>query len=346
MRIAILSYPMLFQAQGGLQIQIAESISALKRRSVDAALINPNIDQLVNFDLIHVFSAINGNHRIIEQAKAFGLPAVCSPLIQPHWTTSLGRRSRALETLVGKLTGWEVKTEYRQIASCLSNSDALLALGETEKASIVNAFGIAPDRIRIVPNGIPGRFFAATPDLAHERLASAQAFILCVAKISPHKNQLALARATAASKLKLVIAGECLPAYKAYLDELLAFDHVTYLGKLSYDDPLLPSLYAAARVFCLPSHSEVMPLCVMEALAAGTPAVMTQHHCMDLSTMRAVVTEVSPTDELAIEKAVRAFVAHVPSAEDCRAAVASFTWDSVAEKIHQTYEEVLNRPST
>lgn len=334
---------MLFQTQGGLQIQMLESIAALKRRKVEARLCDPNVEHLSSFDVIHVFSAINGNQRIVEHARAFGIPVVCSPLIRPHWTRSLGRRGRLLERLAGRLTNWEIKSEYRHIESCLQNSDMLIALGEIERKSIVEAFGIGAERVLVVPNGIPERFFSAGSVLAHAHLNGDQGFLLCVATIDAHKNQLGLARATEKTGHRLVLVGECLPANRPYLDSLTAFPHVAYLGKLDYDAPLLASLYAAASIFCLTSHSEVMPLCVLEALATGTPVVMTKNHCMDLKGTSGLIHEVDPYNESDITQALLTLSASIPDPQRCRDAVRRYSWDAVAEQLGRVYTQVVKR---
>ncbi|WP_218155108.1 glycosyltransferase family 4 protein [Nitrosospira multiformis] len=338
----MLSSPMLFQTQGGLQIQILESVSALQQRGVDAQLINPNVQHLTEFDVIHVFSVINGNQRIAEHAKAFGLPVVTSPLIRSHWNRSLGAKARLLERAVGRLTRWSIKTEYREIDSCLQHSDILIALGETEKASIVDAFLIEPEKIRVVPNGIPDRFFCADPTAARVCLRSDEGFVLNIASINPHKNQLTLARATARAKRRLVLAGECLLSEQSYLEQILAFPHVTYVGKLRYDDPLLPSLYAAADVFCLPSQSEVMPLATLESLAAGTPVVTTRHHCMNLSGMRDFIEEVEPNNEMAILDSIELISNRDIDHMDCQTSVKRYSWNSVAQMLHEAYTEALD----
>lgn len=342
MRVAVLSSPMLFQAQGGLQIQILETNAALQRRGVDARLIDPNVEHLKSFDLVHVYSVINGNHRIAEYGKTFGLPVVTSPLIRPHWNRSLGKRARLMERVVGRLTHWDVKTEYRQIESCLSNSDILIALGEIERRSMVDAFKIDPKRIRVIPNGIPKRFFDASPTLAMERLEGKNGFVLCVAAINPHKNQLGLVQALAGTNRHVVLAGECLPSEEPYLQQIQSYPHVTYLGKLDYDDPLLASAYAAAGVFCLPSQSEVMPLSILESLATGTPVVTTQNHSMDMKGLAGLVREVNPNDLTEIRSMIEAMLNAPPSREKCCAAVRDLTWDAVAEAVHQCYLDAMN----
>lgn len=339
MRVAILSYPMLFQRQGGLQIQILETISALNEIGIQAELIDPNHDKLADYDLVHVFSAINGNYRIVEAAKDVGKPVVISPLVRPDWTRFSGSRERFLDKLVGKLTGWHIQTGYREIKYCLRASDALVALGDIEKQSIIDAFLIEPEKIHVIPNGIPQRFFDATPDLFIHTYGIEPGFVLCVAAINSHKNQLALAEALKDSDQKLVLIGSCLESSKAYLAKIQAFPHVIYLGAMDYSDPLLASAYAAAGVFCLPSMSEVMPLSVLEALAAGIPVVMTKNHCMDINGLRHVVDEVEPNDQSAIRQAV---LKKFADSAECRAGVSALSWNKVAADLALIYRRVLS----
>lgn len=347
MRIAILSYPMLFQRQGGLQIQIKETIEALNQLDdIQADLINSLQDQLADYDLVHVFSAINGNYRIVEAAKDVGKPIVISPLIQPDWSRFTGIRERFLDRCVGKLTGWHIHTSYREIEYCLQTSDAIVALGQIEKNSITEAFLIAEEKISVIPNGIPQRFFQATPDLFNEKYSIDPGFVLCVAAINSHKNQLTLVEALKDTGNKVVLIGSCLESSKAYLDQILAYPDVVYLGSLAYDDPLLTSAYAAAGVFCLPSLSEVMPLSILEALAAGTPAVMTRNHCMDVSAMQGVVREIEPNDQAAIRQAIHCVLENPVSADSCRGSVAELSWGSVAVDLAVIYRRVLStRPA-
>lgn len=342
-RVAVLSYPMLFQNQGGLQVQVLETVGALQRLGVDARIIDPSRDKLADFDLVHIFSAINGNHRIAEQAKAIGKPVITSPLIQPHWTRALGRKAHWLESLVGRLTHWEVKTEYRHIRSCLENSDKLVALGSLESRCIIEAFDIPPTRIEIIPNGIPERFFTADLQLFQSSTGIAPGFVLCAASINPYKNQAGLVSALKDLDIRIVLIGPCLEANRRYLDSMTAQPNVTYLGSLAHDDPLLAAAYAAAGLFCLPSQSEVMPLSVMESLAAGTPVVMTRHHGMDLGGFKHLVQEVSPSDGAAIRAAVEHFLKNPPESAACQAAVQHLTWDAVGTALLTCYNQLMQQ---
>lgn len=337
MNVAVLSYPMLFQALGGLQVQVLETIAALQRQGCNARLIDPMRERLDSFDLVHVYAVINGNHRIVERARSMGVPVVLSPLVRPYWTRRLARRADLVDRVMGRATAWTVGTEYRQILSGLQAADRCVALGTAEKIALQQAFGIAAERIDVVPNGIPARFFKADPAPFLRAHGLQPGFVLCVAAINPHKNQLGLANALRGSGHTLVLVGECPADQQDYLQQLLALPHVRHVGALAYDDPLLPSAYAAAGVMALVSQSEVMPLSVLESLAAGRPAVMTRHHCMDMNGLQAVVVEVEPEDEKAINAAVTQMLTRAASAEDCRTRVRHLTWDAVAAELIETY---------
>lgn len=341
MRVAALSYPMLTQVQGGLEIQILESMAALRSLGCEIELIDPLRQRMADFDLVHVFAAGGGNHHSVQFARLVERPVVLSPLLQSCWTRTLGRRARFIDRVMGRVTRWEVSTEYRDVHSALTKADRLVALGPQEKASIVDAFDIDPQRVTVIPNGIPPRFFGASPEPFVRRFGLEPGFALCVASIDGHKNQLGLARALASIRCPLVLVGQCNGPNRAYLEEVLKIPGTLHVGSLRYDDPLLASAYAAAGVFVLASRSEVMPLVTLEALAAGTPVVMTRHHGMDTSSLRHVLTEVDPSSAQEIAAAVATRLRTPPGAGQCAAAVSHLTWDAVARSLLGVYEDVL-----
>lgn len=340
LKIGTLSYPLLFQTIGGLQIQVLETIDAVCRAGHAMRLIDPARERFVDFDLLHVFSVAAGNHTIVGQASWLDVPVVLSPLVS-RWTPSLARRARLIDRLAGRLTGWELTTNYRWMHAGLHTADHCVALGERERQMILDAFDVPPARVSVVPNGIPGRFFQPDPTAALAHFGLEPGYVLCVASVDTHKNQLGLARALQGSGRELVLVGECMPANRAYLDQVLAVPGTRHLGSLPHDDPLLPGLMAAASVSCLTSWSEVMPLAILESMAAGTPAVVTQHHGMDVGTMQGVLREVNPRAPREIAEAVAALTTRPPTAEQCRAAVAHLSWDQVAAQLCAVYANVL-----
>jgi len=341
MRIAAISYPALFQAIGGLQIQMLETIDAVCRAGHDMVLIDPARDKFSDFDLVHVFACVHGNYTVVRRAQDLGVPVVVSPLVRSYWTRTLGLKARWLDRLLGRLTGWNVATEYSQMWRCLHWAEHCASLGPLETTALQQAFQVPADKITEVPNGISQRFFSATPDAAMAHYGLKPGYVLCVGSINPHKNQLGLARALQGSGLQLVLAGQCLTADEGYLKDVLALPHTSHLGTLRYDDPLLPSLYAGAGAMALVSQSEVMPLVVLESLAAGVPAVMTRNHGMSTQGMSASLTEVDPNDATAIRAAIDRLLTNPPGAARCREAVKHLSWDEVASQLVAIYRQAV-----
>lgn len=346
MRVGILSYPMLFQRDGGLQVQVRETLAALNRlqdhaqRSLEVQLVDANHERLADFDVLHVFSASNGNYRIVETARELGVPVVLSPLLPPSWDRASAWRARLADRLAGRLTEWMVQTSYAQTRRALQLADVVIALGEAERDAIVHGFDLPATSIRVLPNGINPHFFTANGDLFLRETGIAGPFVLVVGSISPYKNQLGLAQALAGAGVPVVLIGAAPREQQAYLQQLLDLPHVSWLGALDHADPLLASAYHAAAVAALPSQGEVFPLSVLEALAAGTPVVMTAHSALDLPDSAFALRKVRWDDGPAQRQAVLQLLALAPERLRVRALVERFTWERVAAQIADCYVQL------
>ena len=346
MRVGILSYPMLFQRDGGLQVQVRETLAALNRlqdhaqRSLEVQLVDANHERLADFDVLHVFSASNGNYRIVETARELGVPVVLSPLLPPSWDRASAWRARLADRLAGRLTEWMVQTSYAQTRRALQLANVVIALGEAERDAIVHGFDLPATSIRVLPNGINPHFFTANGDLFLRETGIAGPFVLVVGSISPYKNQLGLAQALAGAGVPVVLIGAAPREQQAYLQQLLDLPHVSWLGALDHADPLLASAYHAAAVAALPSQGEVFPLSVLEALAAGTPVVMTAHSALDLPDSAFALRKVRWDDGPAQRQAVLQLLALAPERLRVRALVERFTWERVAAQIADCYVQL------
>ncbi len=345
MRVGVMSYPMLFQRHGGLQVQVAETIRALVAAGHEARLVDAAPAGRADFDLVHVFGSMNGNHRLVAAAKRAGFPVVLSALVAPSWSAAAGWRARLAGRLAGAINSAPVDNTYAHIRSALRHADQLIALGAAEKDAIVRGFRIAPAKVRLVPNGIGAGFFDADPAPFRAAYGIQGRFALCVGAVSPYKNQLGLARALAGlqSPLPLVLIGPSEPAAADYLRQVRGMPGVRWLGALGHDDPLLASAYAAAAVLALPSRGEVFPLAVIEALAAGTPAVLTAESALALPDSAFALKTVRWDDPAAIAAAVAALLERPPPRAAVSALVRELSWPRVASQIGACYEACHGR---
>jgi glycosyltransferase involved in cell wall biosynthesis len=348
MRVGILSYPLLFQREGGLQVQVRETMAALNRlghvdgRCLQVELADPNRNRLDEYDVIHVFAAINGNHRVVEAAHEMGVPVVLSPLVSPGWNRASGMRARVVDRLAGRFTAWNVQTSYAQMKSALQLAQLVIALGEAERAAITDGFLVDPAKIRVLPNGIAPQFFHADPELFRQRSGIGSPFVLMVGSISPYKNQLGLVQALAGCGLPVVLIGHAAREYELYMKSVLSAPHARWLGELQHGDPLLASAYAAASVVALPSQGEVMPMSVLESLAAGTPVVLTKEHALSLPDSAFALKEVAWDHGAAQREAVLQLMSARPERAAVRALVAHYSWQRVATQIAACYAELAS----
>lgn len=342
MRVAILSYPMLFQTSGGIKMKIGRTIDALAKRGVEARLIDPVREKLTDYDLVHVFASHQGNFRIVEHAKAAGLPVVVSSILNPPYSKWDGLKARLLSRLVGRLTKWEIHTTYQQIHACLDKADHVVVLGKAEEEMVREAYKIDPAKVSIVRNGVGEEFFDTPPDAFRQAYAIPEPFVLHTGLLGDVKNQLGLIRALKGEKVPILMLGYSDDSTRPYLEECLreGGEYVHYLGELPHG-PLLASAYAACSVVAIPSRHEGMPNSILEGLASDKPVVMTTNHTMDMDLPEECVRQVDSYDPAAIRKNVLDLLANPPARGRCRQVVESLSWPKVAEQLHGIYQSLL-----
>ncbi|HEX8069193.1 MAG TPA: glycosyltransferase family 1 protein [Pyrinomonadaceae bacterium] len=156
---------------------------------------------------------------------------------------------------------------------------------ESTRRDIADTYGIAPERINVVPLAAAAHFAPAAPaevERVRRRYNIADAYVLAVGSIQPRKNLARLVRAYSAlrrarphDKLpKLVLVGK-----KAWLyDETLRAiaecgltEDVLLTGYVPEAD--LPALYTGALCFAYPSYFEGFGLPPLEAMRCGTPVI-------------------------------------------------------------------------
>jgi glycosyltransferase involved in cell wall biosynthesis len=140
----------------------------------------------------------------------------------------------------------------------------------------LNIWRLPANRVRHIPNGIDLARFAAAADPVPVPAGSGPV-IGTVAALRPEKNIGRLLRAFAKVREKtdcrLVIAGDGpeRAALEALARQLLPGGSYLFTGHID----AVERVYVALDIFALPSDTEQMPTSLMEAMAAGLPAVAT-----------------------------------------------------------------------
>jgi glycosyltransferase involved in cell wall biosynthesis len=348
MHIGILSYPLLFQREAAVQLQIRETIRALNAlrqlRGVELTveLVDPCATTLDGFDLMHAFSAGGGNYRIIEAAAAQAIPIVLSPLISSGWDRACGEHARRADQGRSGQSSWQMQSSYAQTRHALQLAGMVVVMGASEQAAIEEGFLIDGAKVRVAPNGVSPSLFEADGELFRQRTGMRGGFVLMSGPISPYQNQLGMAQALSQLALPFVLLGEARERDQDYLRQVRAVRGVTCLGGLKHDGRMLASAYAAASVVVLPGQGDACARTVFDALAAGTPVVMNGPSPADIAGGEFALQQVHWDDKLAQQKAVMALLANPPSRAAVRALVRPFTWQRAAAQIAGCYVELAS----
>jgi glycosyltransferase involved in cell wall biosynthesis len=178
---------------------------------------------------------------------------------------------------------WRSRLRLRYAdAIAMRRATVVATVSETSRADIVRRWPACAGRTLVVGEGIESRFFAGVSTLDAQRLRQRyelpRTFVLYVGGFEPRKDVTTLINAVAACQLTnvgLVLAGSMgtwredmvrAVSTAGLTDRVRALDFV--------DDDDLPSLYATASCLVCPSRYEGFGLPVIEAMAAGTPAIV------------------------------------------------------------------------
>lgn len=318
MHIGIVSDAMLFQREHALQVQIRETLRALaalrpcRNGTLSVLFFEGDPETMASCDALHVFAAGGNGRRAIAMAAALRVPLVFSPLAP-----------------AGALCD-------RPLLDAFAQAALIVASGKCEARSIA-ASGVDGARIRLLGNGVGIPQFDANGDLFRQRTGLHRPFVLLGGPLAAHHQQLALARTVAAQGVGVVVLGEARDP--AYLRDIQALPGVTCVGALGHDAQMLRSACAAASVVVLPGQGDASARTALDALAAGTPVVLSAASPLDVPDDGAVLCQVAPGDAGGRARAVRQLLAQPPSRERVRAAVRPFTWERAALQLAACYAQ-------
>jgi glycosyltransferase involved in cell wall biosynthesis len=147
-------------------------------------------------------------------------------------------------------------------------------------ADILRRSGVAAEKVALIPNGVDlERFQSAGPKLRTENGFGDNPVVGFVGRLVPDKGGALLVRAAQQvlamrpnATFVLVGEGPAHEEWKALAGELGINDQVIFAGVR--DD--MPEVYASFDMVVLPSLIEALPMCLLEAMAAGRPVIATR----------------------------------------------------------------------
>ena len=276
-------------------------------------------------------------------AQAAGVPLVTTihhPLTVDRRASFI--RDNSLREAVGTMKFYPIGMQ----AFVARRLDRVLTSSEASAAQIVRDFGVNPERVTNVWNGIDTDLFCPDPNVQRKTNE-----ILCVGRANdPNKGIRtlleALARMPDTTRLSLVdMDGADNPAFQ-WARELGVANRFTVLGRIS--TPALVQEYRRATLVIVPSRYEGFGLPAVEAMACGTPVIAS-----DAGALTEVIhiTEggilVPRDDATALAKAAATLLEQPElrarlGSQGRRRVVSKLSWPRIAQATAQVYAEVLS----
>ncbi len=236
------------------------------------------------------------------------------------------------------------------VPSSLRRADRVIAVSSNTAMDTEDLFGVPASRITVVPHGVSAGLRPMSGDEvadARERLHLPERFILFVGTIEPRKNLLTLLDAWAMMRDRpdLVIVGGWGWNYGPIRERISRLgERVHHLDGL--EPAQLPAVYNLARVLAHPAWYEGFGLPPLEAMACGTPVVVS-----DTSSLPEVVGDaglvVAAGDADAWRKALERILADQDFAAELRRKgilrAAEFSWNRSAAMTWEVIDEAVRR---
>jgi glycosyltransferase involved in cell wall biosynthesis len=227
-------------------------------------------------------------------------------------------------------------------------ADRVVTCSSVSRGRIAQRYGVGLDAIDVAPYGVDQSVFRPDGPVATELVRAAggneRPYVLFVGSVLPRKN-LPLLRSVMAempTHQLVVVASPCLdPESPALLQAAtLPIDGRPVPNLAGSATDTLAAVMRGADVLCLPSLSEGFGLPVVEAMACGTPVVVS-----DRGSLPEVVGNggviVAPTREQLLGGLRRAIDNRAAVSRRALERAKSFTWDRTAAHVRESISRTL-----
>jgi glycosyltransferase involved in cell wall biosynthesis len=244
---------------------------------------------------------------------------------------------------------------YGQVEAAVERADHIIAVSESTKNDLVKLLGAPRNKITVVYEAADPLY---RPMTRSEALASMRStfplpeeFILFVSTIEPRKNIATLLRAyrrlldSYKVSAGLVLAGATGWLADQIFETVEQLDlqrHVTFLGRVQNGD--LVYLYNLARCLAHPAYYEGFGLTPLEAMACGTPVVVSNVSSLpEVVGDAALLIDPNNDEELAValHRVLTDETLRASLREKGLARARTFSWERTAEETLAVYQRTF-----
>jgi glycosyltransferase involved in cell wall biosynthesis len=331
----VLNCPVPFMlAHGGAQIQIQRTKAALEQIGVETEYLRW-WDETQTADLLHQVATLP--EFLLDLARGKGWKVVNTVL----FTETCNRSRRSL--LLRKMCIRGMATLPLPIALRSSLHwrtfpmvDQMIIGLQAERDLLQDVYGVAPEKISVVPLGLTETFLKAGPAVRTEE------HLICTGRITESKNSLELAGLACAAKVPILFVGKPGNPNSPYWLEFRALIDGKYVKHRDYvsSEAAIADLLRKARGYVLMSEYENWCLAAHEAAACGLPLLLPdQRWSRERFGNQATYWPRTRNDTAALA-ALQSFSEQCPKLPPPK--VELYSWIEVAERLKDVYSRMLS----
>lgn len=227
-----------------------------------------------------------------------------------------------------------------------ARAGVIVTASEFSKSELIKHCRIPADKIQVVPLGCEHMQGVVSDASVHDRLGIAPGrYVLAVSSHNPSKNFANLARAFERLRdadYEIVIAGASNARVFGRTPELPRSDRVKLAGYVS--DEQLKALYEGASCFVYPSLYEGFGLPPLEAMACGTPVVVSAAASLpEVCRDAALYCDPHRPDDIArqIDRVMRDAATRERLSDRGKRHAARYSWESCARRTLDVVKEAV-----
>ena len=317
-----------------------------------AELVREHYLQLLNPDVVHISSLIEGLHEEVTTSVGnfFNEEKTAVTLYD---LIPLVMQDRYLDTS-------DSRQHYMNKIEHIRKAGLLLSISEFARKEVIDLLDVAPERVVNISSAADKKFRPITVSQEHakhlrKRYGIKQNFLMYTGSFDQRKNHSNLIRAfgllpkNIRRNHQLLIVGNGSDAVYQELREIakqvgLAEDEVIFSGRVSDDD--LPLLYNLCDLFVFPSLAEGFGLPVLEAMSCVTPTI-----CSNCTSLPEVIgrsdAQFDPHKPESIAKTMQRALSDKDFKQSLRdhglKQSKNFSWDASARKTIEAFEQLHER---
>ncbi len=223
-------------------------------------------------------------------------------------------------------------------------ADKVITVSRQSRQQLISRLGADPEKVSVVYNAIDCSKFSQRA--RKEQFGISEKIVLFHGRLSVQKGVEFFIRAAKKvlereKNVRFIVSGkgDLLPRLVDLAVELGIADKVSFAGYM--EEEKLPVLYAISDVFVLPSVSEPFGITALEAMASGTPVIVSKSSGVTEIANHCLKVDFWDVDEMANKiLALLRYPALGPemAGNEC-AEVKNFSWDKTAGETLRVYRE-------